>query len=56
MSICAPRGMISIDLPGIPLDPELGFLIGLNWDEEMVSVENLASYLCLIKRLFISLE
>ena len=56
MSICAPRGMSSIDLPGIPLDPELGLLIGLNLDEEKVSTETLASYLCLLTRPFTSLE
>jgi len=56
MGICAPRGMSSIDLPGIPLDPELGLLTGLNLDEEMVSTETLASYFCLLTRLFTSLE
>ena len=56
MGICAPRGMSSIDLPGIPLDLELGLLTGLNLDEEMVSTETLASYFCLLTRLFTSLE
>ena len=56
MGICAPRGMSSIDLPGIPLDLELGLLTGLNLDEEKVSPETLASYSCLLTRLFTSLE